>query len=251
MAHWINQLMQPELDNRNIIYRVPNIRGMPFYDRMFGRAKPAGYAAVGPQQLGLKTFKRYRVKKGRLIMFKDIKTFDTTIGNTTADYNGSVYSLSDIAQGDDFNQRNGRKILLKSIQFSITWYMPAAQINCNCRFLILRDNDLQDSGTLPTPANILENTGSIYGPTTLRQNDPIYMKRFQILCDKRVSLDIYGSGTTKGRDFYKKYVHPIFFSSTAAADAAQGSILLLVISDSVTSNLPTFYMNSRLRFVDG
>lgn len=225
---------------------------MNYLPGLFTRGKPKNYAYGGPnQQVGLKSIRRYRIEKGKLKMFKDIKTFDTVIGATTVDYNGAVYSLSDIAQGDDFNQRTGRKVLLKSIQFAITWYMPAAQVNSNCRFLIVRDNNLQDSGTLPTVGQILENVGSLYAPTTLRQNDPIYLKRFKILCDKRVSLDVYGNGITKGRDFYKKFVHPIFYSSTAAADSAQGTILLVVVSDSVTSNLPTFYMNARLRFIDG
>lgn len=172
------------------------------------------------------------------------KTHDISNAGTISS-TGAVYSLCDIAQGDDYNQRNGRSVKFISIESKETYTINAAATTTFVRKIIFADNDLQDSGTLAAVTDVLK-TAAV---NSMRNPDPIKMKRFKIYSDKVYSLDSSASSASLYKKSYSKLQHHLKYSGVTAADAGQGCLCMLLISDQVT-NVPSLDIAHRLRYVD-
>lgn len=182
----------------------------------------------------------------------EVKSFDTAGVASQCDYNGGIITLCEIAQGTDFNQRLGRRINVKSVQIKGYWSQPnvgAASVN---RIMLFSDSDLQDSGTLPVPTDVLETVATAIAPVSLRENDTQYMKRFKIYWDN-ICVTVKGQENEYNIfNYYKEFEkgHHIQFSGTGASDSAQGTLMLCVASNLVTTNLPNITYMVRIRYYD-
>lgn len=235
---------------QEVIYRTQSLPQLNYFRSPYPTPTPS--AIIIPKKSMFKKYNKrttkYKIRTRKLYLSKEIKVFDT-FSNSTADYNGALASLTNIPQGDDFVERTGRRIVTKSLQVTINWLMATAAVATTCRFMIIQDLDMQDSGSLPSVANVLQNSGAATVIVSLRNRDPLYLKRFKVLYDKCVTLSKTG-GQGATMKYYKKIAFPITFSGTAAADSAQNTLMFLVCSNEVTSNLPGYSIATRLRYTD-
>lgn len=178
----------------------------------------------------------------------EYKHFDKTT-SLSPNTSGLVYHLTNIPQGDDDNQRNGRSIRTKSLyirgEFKMSNSTPITSYVSNYyRLLLVMDRE--NKGTLPTVSDILETTS---------WNSPLKMdnsRQWVVLKDKLITLD-----NAKGRSKVFKYFKPldthIKYQGTGAAQADSRNNQLFLVAISNESNpdvLPIFEFYSRLRYID-
>lgn len=176
------------------------------------------------------------------------KFFDVNASGTQSS-TATLINLSNIGQGDDYNQRNGNSILVQSIQGRFNLTMNDAAGTTQFRCIIFRDNDQR--GTDPAVSDLLEvtsNPGYFTSPLLHYVN-----KRFTILKDYNLMLD-KSKALTKAWKYYIPFSsgkYHIKYQSTAAADGSnwEGALYMIVFSDQ-TTNLPTFTYHHRIRFTD-
>lgn len=201
-------------------------------------ARGAGYA--------LAAYRMAKHIKGLINVEK--KFYDVTATGTQSS-TATVVNLSNIAEGNDYNQRDGNSILLQSIQGRFILQMNAAATQTLFRCIIFQDMDQR--GTDPTVSDILETTsnpGYFTSPLLHYVN-----RRFKIHRDWSFVLDS-AKATTKEWRLYKPFFNGknhIKYQSTAGADGSnwEGALYMMVFSSEAT-NLPTFTYNVRLRYTD-
>jgi hypothetical protein len=190
----------------------------------------------------------------RLINVEE-KFFDVT-AILNADYSGSVVNLSNIAQGTDVSQRDGDSILAQKLTFR-GFVIPGATAAKNfLRMIIFRD--MQQDGVDPTPAQVLEVTGSSTAISSPISYFGAYGKnrhRYQILLDRTYMAAL----ATERSQLFDEWSHTfsqgshILYDATAGADASnrEGALFMLLISDNTgVGNTPGFNYYFRLTFTD-
>lgn len=185
----------------------------------------------------------------------ELKTIDSgSVGPTNFSTAGAVLLLNGVAQGDDYTNRIGRKITMKSILMRFSVFSQATdnlQTGDILRVMIVYDN--QSNGVAPTVANILQ-TASWDSPQNLDNRD-----RFLVLADKVFNRPaaIYAAGViTAGqagaasRKIYRKISLQTQFNGTGATvgSIAGGSVYMLTIS--AYGAQYDYYSNCRIRFTD-
>lgn len=184
----------------------------------------------------------------------ELKTNDVTQAQTDVPAAGAFTLLSGVAQGDDFNERVGRKIIIKSLLIRIAFSSVAdtsAPIGDTIRMLVFQD--LQTNGAAPGLTDVLSGIEP-FDPMNLNNRE-----RFRVLIDKMVSLpaNAYaagalstGSPTPKSMKLYKKLNTQQVFSGTGntVASIATGSIYMLLLANN--DNVSTSQFSTRIRFLD-
>lgn len=225
---------------------LQNTMAKRYYRRRHRRSTPPWYAR--PSYYG--QWGNFATKWGpALIAAKSLlnvekKTHDDERSGTIGS-GGAIYSLTDIQQGDDYDTRDGRSIKIISMENRSTFTINAAATNTYVRAIYFVDKNLQDSGTLAGVTDVLDAADV----NSFRNPDPVMMSRFKILSDRIYGMSNSGSNEVRTSKFYKKMQHHVKFSGIAAADSAQGTICLLLISSEVT-NVPTISAYTRFRYVD-
>jgi len=174
---------------------------------------------------------------------EEIKKLDTTSTGTITNA-GVVSSLSLIAEGNDYNQRDGHSIKAISLEARLTMQSYNATTNNMFRWIVFRD--LEQNGVQPTAAQLLESVGGAYAPNSAYQHDNT--ERFEILHDvlHEVSYD-----RPVALLFGTKLGCHIRFSGTTAADASnkEGHIYAALFSAD-GANGPAHNAYYRLCYVD-
>jgi len=165
---------------------------------------------------------------------------------------GTVTLLNGIAQGTDYNQRIGRKFMMKSImyRFLVRIDPTAASVGNLCRLLIVYD--AQTNGALPAVTDILQ-IGDVLSPMNLNNRD-----RFKIISDKWWNTGAYNVATgniTTGEfcpqmdKFYKKMNLEVQNSGTAntIGSISTGGVYAIVIADIATTVAELY---CRIRYTD-
>lgn len=167
-------------------------------------------------------------------------SFSGVVSNLTSSY-ASV--LSDIPQGDDINNRNGRSILWDSLNIHWSAKISASATNTLLRITIVCDKKPDVGGV---------NYGTIYttGGTVLGHIDKGGEgDRFVILRTFLVRLNAGEGLSQTGKLFIGlKGIHQIF-DGTGATDREKNSLWIVAISDEGT-NFPTLAYDCRLSFYD-
>lgn len=204
-------------------------------------AAGASWKKYGARAGGL-AYRAYQgVRRIQKLINVEKKFFDVH-NDTSPSSAGTVISLSNIAQGNDYNNRDGNSILCQSLFFQARVTMNNSASSSFVRIILLVDNDQR--GVDPTVAELLE-TGVVESPLTHDVG-----RRFNILMDKVVNI----SGTGDQNKFVKRYINynqHIKYKDTAGADASayEGNLFLFMISNEGT-NVPLVNWHSRLRFTD-
>jgi len=183
----------------------------------------------------------YAVKKLINVEYKSLTTDFTVDPNTT----GAVVTMTNIAQGDDFDARNGRKIRLKSIRVSGHISINASATELAVRMMIIRDN----SGTTARPVitDLFTDVGT-FAANLNKLGDPQSNSRFSILWDKFVLLDAVFQ-SQKAVKWYKEEDFHVYFSGTGATDEGKGGVYLFIASNEATND-PVVSIDCQIKWID-
>lgn len=183
----------------------------------------------------------------------ELKTIDST-ATTDIPTAGLVNTISGVAAGTDYNNRIGRKIMMKSLllRFALSPIATAsAPIGDVVRIIVFYDT--QTNGVLPTIAQLLQNS-QFDDPLNLDNRD-----RFRVIMDKYIGMPASaytagaltaGSPTPKTMTKYRKFRLEGIFSGTTAAvgSIATGGIFIAYLSR--TNTVTNITWDARIRFVD-
>ncbi len=208
-----------------------NRRSKPIY-----RTKPFGY-----YDMYQKVAKD--VSRLKSLINVEFKAIDT--GTISAEVNTTaiIALLNSCIQGDDFDNREGRTIRVKSVQLSVTTHWNISVPDNVLRVLIVIDK--QPNGILMLIGDLLDATNS----TAFRNLDN--RKRFVILLDRVVSG---GSLNNKPAqiDYYKKMDMITTYNSGNAgtiADIETNALYLVLLADEATEG-PVVDRDTRIRYID-
>jgi len=175
------------------------------------------------------------------------KIFDvqSLIANVTS--SGSIVPLSEIAEGTDYNNRDGISILPQSLSVSFTVLGSSASTNF-VRLITFCDNDCH--GAAPLVADLLEIGGAGTNEVCISPLLHFTEKRFTIIDDFLLATSPNGPTSVVHR-FTKKYNRHIYYDNTSAAAAAmwEGNLFLCMVTDQTTNGAQIVYY-SRLCFTD-
>lgn len=183
-----------------------------------------------------------------------MKTIDTDTVLSNVSLVGAVQLLNGVAQGTDFTDRIGRKIILKSLFFRVNFFpsaTTAAPTGTTVRLLIVYD--CQTNGAAPLVSDILQ-SGNYDSPINLNNRD-----RFKVLYDKFIMMcaTAYTAGTLAAGDpcpkmltkYKKMYMEQIFGGTANTVGSIQtGSIYAMLIASANNTVQADSYF--RVRFED-
>jgi len=180
--------------------------------------------------------------------FKSVDVTNSVDCNTGT----AVLLLNGIARGDEIFERNGREVIMKSIQVALRAAGTAATgIGQSCRVLFVYDR--QTNAAALTAAQVLTAADTL-APRNLENR-----RRFKILYDRLFDLPSRITATVSGPEkvhdkFYRRLRHPITFNSGDAgtvADITTGSLYAVVIGDVVAGDTDaSVTLYSRIRYQD-
>lgn len=183
------------------------------------------------------------------------KTIDVDRAAYVADTTGTVTLISGVANGADFTERIGRKILMKSI------YVKGFIFNIDnttspslCRLILVYDN--QTNGAAPAITDILKQS---FSESQLNLNN---RDRFKIISDKTwvlggvsdvIQQSIAGSPTVGKVKIYKKCNYEEVFNgiTNAVGSIATGAVWMVTIGNVGANAGGNFTLTTRIRFIDG
>ena len=176
--------------------------------------------------------------------------FIDTYQSGSASRAGTMHYMVPIAQGDNVNDRTGDSIKVQSLYFEgYVFFNGASAGPHTCRVIILRD--LQNLGTAPVGSDIIQSAGTGFATTCPYNfiNGKELTKRFSILHDELVTLDLYNqTGIFSFKSNADK--HCYFRGTTSATtDAANGAYYFCVFTDAST-NTPSYAVSTRVVFTD-
>lgn len=171
----------------------------------------------------------------------EVKRIDSTYATGITSTEATIL-LNGLTQGLEYNQRIGRKITSKSI--AIRGYVQNADANVNqVRLLLVYDK--QTNQALPTMSDIID--GNLFNG--FRNLDNI--KRFKILSDRRMALQVTADSGVRYFKMYKKIrLDTIYDDTTSNINAiTSGSIILFLISTDATTGV-TSNIDWRFTYTD-
>lgn len=187
-------------------------------------------------------------KAGVSVFNTEVKMLDTNLGagaGLTLSTAGTVAALSQVAEGDDWNLRDGLSLRTLAFDFrtnELYVYVTAATgPHVMIRWILFQD--FENLGAAPAVTDVLESAA------VLSPYNHLAKARFRVL------IDTMGSGST-AKLAYPRHSsqnldsHINYRSSAAsAAGSGEGSIFILAITDAAASQ-PTLYGQFRLFYVD-
>lgn len=168
-------------------------------------------------------------QRGLALSTGEFKSVDTVLSQPI-DQTGAVTLVNGIARGDEINERIGRELTMRSIQFNARAYATSGTGSDQVgRVLIVYDR--QTNAAALTGAQVLASFDT-NSPRNLENR-----RRFKILKDWRFPINAAGeSGSNRVLQFYRRLRHPVTFNSGDAgtvADITSGSIYVLTIGTNV------------------
>lgn len=194
------------------------------------------------QKLSHRVFKLEKQnRKEQMQIEKKYFDFDTQEVDDAA--GTSIFSISQIVQGDGSNQRIGSKVFYRSLQ--IRWHVQLATTGptfASARMIILYDK--QSNAALASAAQVLQDVATPANAI----NSPINYAnrfRFKILYDSIMSISPNGNEIMYDK-FYRKFRGILANFAEATSVALTGDILVLFINTAIVN----YNLYTRLRFMD-
>lgn len=177
----------------------------------------------------------------------ETKVFDVT-GSTTVGTTAAVYNLSNIAEGSDYNNREGNSILCQGMElrYSLESNITAAN-TAFVRLIVVCDNDQR--GADPALSDLLETTSaglSVCSPMLHYVN-----KRFSVLYDHTTAMCTSAASASHVFNIPLKWNKHVRYSYSTGADTSnwEGALYLFTIGTQNTTP-PSFNFYNRLFFTD-
>ncbi len=171
--------------------------------------------------------------------FKKIDVTDAATVSTTA----SIVVINPSVVGDDFDNRDGRKIRIKSVQLTLTAAIGVTTTFTFVRVLIVIDKQPNEIQLVITDLLDFANI------TSHRNLDG--RKRFAILFDQILELNQEGKRTAVIKWYKKLDMITIYDDSNAGTivDITSNALYLIISSDETTL-VPFITRTTRVRFID-
>lgn len=187
-----------------------------------------------------------KVAQGVAAMVNTEKKYVDVANLDNPDSNGAVFFVSGIQEGDDNTQRNGRSVRAKSIEIRGRLELNANTPTVCCRCITFID--WASNGVAPAVSDVLK---LIDVDSFMNLDNTGKGGRFQVLRNQFMCLSDTGNKMYHYED-YIKLNHHLKYKGTGAtvADATQGHLYVLTISDKVTADAPGFFWQTRLRYID-
>jgi hypothetical protein len=175
----------------------------------------------------------------------ELKVADVATSGFATDTGNVVTITQAIIEGDGADQRTGRQIDLKHIQWRIMLYLPSTNVHAAVRIVWFLDT--QANGIVPAVTDVLTSAvvTSYYNGTNLQS------KRFRILHDATYPLVNTASNMQRFIQHDHKLNTIITYGASTSVAAAnrKNALYALVISDA-PANQPSFSLNAGIRFTD-
>jgi len=151
------------------------------------------------------------------------------VGNTETAATPMVgVALTNIAQGDDTNGRDGNHVKALYLRGRFWTFLRNQNFN-SIRFLLIQDKECSSATATPLDEIIQDFSFGDENTIVSKAVIPDKKKRFKILYDKVVHLDKDGQ-TSTSRDVYKKLGFTINYNGTANTNLAENQIFLYAVS---------------------
>jgi len=190
----------------------------------------------------------------------ELKVFDESAHGTVTT-TGTVFWMSNLGTGAQYNERKGNRVLLRELSISLT--AVAGDLYNNVRFICFVWYP-DDNVDVPTVASVLDTSTSadVYPPQYLLNWQ--LRKKYRILFERRLyvenftfyngSAPVYNGGSGSGRMFAQadvkmKLHHEIVFNGVAN-NHGEGQIYMIVVSDSAVTPNPSYSWAHRFLFTD-
>ncbi len=208
----------------------------------FGKGYKRGSRYTKPYLSGLSKLNRDlgNLKKLINVEYHSRKTDWPVDPNTS----GQVINLTAISQGDDIQNRQGRKIKLFSIRSTGSVRINASSTRSHGRCMIVRDN--LGSTTIPVITDMFISVAQFVANQP-RLDDPQTNARFSVLYDKFYILEQEQS--IKKIDHYQKIGSHVTFTGSATTDEGKGHIYLFVASNEATND-PVLAASTVIKYID-
>jgi len=175
----------------------------------------------------------------------EYKSHKATI-NSSPDTSAGIGSITGIAQGDDFNSRDGRKIRLKSLRLKGSLAINASATASSVRVLVFRDNN--GSTTVPTVTDIFPSAASFTNNLN-RNDDPQSNSRFTVLYDRYFNMTKDNNNRITVPDRYIPLDMHVYFTGTGTGDEGKGNLFIITGSNEAT-NKPVLQLDIIIKFID-
>lgn len=211
--------------------------------------------------MGLPATRGYRGNYGQYKRYaKERKALDTrgnpNIDNVPSVGAGTIILCNGIAQGDDYYNRIGRQVLIKSIYLRIAIINNQTTFNSSqVRWMLLWDSQSNNANiTFPDVVGYADSAATQMDST--QPNNLSNRDRFKIIYDKVVNVNATASGEFSFA-FNKKFkncnVKTTYSGTGNTIAAVQTNALWLIASSyypAASVNLPQFAYNCRIRYED-
>ena len=185
-------------------------------------------------------------QRGLVLNPGEFKSVD--FGGTLAVNSDVTYAfLNGISPGTEIDQRVGREVTMRSIQFQYVLRPLAGGVDQTARVLLVYDR--QTNATALTADQVLSTVTTV-APRNLENR-----KRFKILYDRTHVLSPPAvANTAVSRRFYRRLSHPVTFNSLGMGtigDIITGSLYAIFIgTEDPGATAATVTFSSRVRYTD-
>ncbi len=180
----------------------------------------------------------------RALVNTEWKSKRTTLP-TTASTTPVLTNIFSIAQGDDYDDRQGNKVRVKSIRIDGSFSKHSSFSITRGRLMLIRDN--MGSTTPPTITDLFNAANQFFWGGS-RKDDPQTNSRFSTLWDKKFQMSNQGpqAGFLK---LFKETDFHVTWTGTAASDEGKGALYLIQGSDEAT-NVPNINAYAMVKYLD-
>lgn len=209
------------------------------------RRKPKKYSRFSRFARGVGTVTKLArdVQFLRSVVNVEKKYLDTIVAITPSTTT-NISVMNAMAQGTSAITRQGQSVKNMSMWIQFNAMINAAATQTFLRMVVVCDS--QCNAAAPTAASLFVTPGDVLTPLVIGS-----AKRYRILADKRIALNINGHQNQIGKIFRKLYFHTEYNTGNAGtvSDIVTNSISVLSWS-SEALNTPNLNYTFRLRFVD-
>ncbi len=195
----------------------------------------------------IKKLRKQVAKNTKALSSKEIGRIRINM-DSTPDTTAVVQNVSFLTQGDDVDDRHGRKVHAVHVSIQGNILKNTAAPNHKIRFLLFRDN--LGTTTAPTLGDLFVDQNDFFeNQHRLINEQP--MKRFTILWDKYIVMNESFDGNTPvvAFKFSKKLNFNILYTGTSSSDEGKNSLWFMSGANEAT-NVPSVNGDIVFKYTD-
>lgn len=197
---------------------------------------------IALRNVDAKKRRAYRIRRSlsTFLASREPKYLETGLNVSSLTSTPQVFALSDIAQGDNYTQRNGNLVQSKYLQYEFSCNQVSGTLPINFKMALVLDR--QPNGVAPTFAQVFDT--SVAQLVFTMKNIAAFQERFRILKEEiGVATSSFGGDATqsvhKGYIDLSKLKQPdqvTRWNGTTATSPNINGYYLLIVSNTVVAN---------------